>query len=597
MSKVVLNGNVIQVEGKVKKQQIAPWNPKMSMGTQEFADYQPASVREWSDCRGGIGMESEEAPTDRLAMSYSVETTKAKVFTLGPLKQQQYDLSDRAMLIGVDFDGVTYIICTGYVFYVNAATLTDCGDLSALSTPTDAIVFTDTTDTYLIICNGADVRYCSIAYGGSKNGAARSTINGYDRCSFDHRLIGVDAAGTTIFHSDRDNCDDAATGAMDSFPISGPWSAVYDIFSGQSLVADEEIIYMVTDVGLVTVDFHSMEAYLTELTWPKTTYAMKGMYWNASVFVATGSGISKLDKNISNDNWGPDADDGLPSTEVGYIYDMKGLTYWQVVAVSGGTNSIILKRQNSVGGWHEVYTSSAANIRCLHWSNLTAPARLYFAEAYTVQYVEFPDTTKDVNKVASYDRAVSGTIDFPRISKVSTIPKVALEIQALTEDCDVTSNHNEKIEIYLRRDDTTSWGSAVGTFSTDGKPTPIKLGATAGEGLEFYDIQVRAKLYRGTAVTTATPKLKSLALFFKPNPPPIWAWTFNMAARGDEAKRLLTNLATSKETTTMVKFYPTGDTRQTAKWVQVESMPSVADLDNIGQEERLTIVVSEVVAV
>ncbi len=593
-STVSLGGVTITIEGKIKKQQTAPWNPKLSMGTQEFADYQPASVREWSDVRGGIGLEREEAPTDRLEFSYGIETTKAKYISLGPLKTVLGAFTT-PLLLGADFEGATYFFGNSVSQYNNAGSLA-AADASPLATPTDVIVFTDATDTYLIYCNGSDVRYASVGYGGSKDWAALSTSDVKFMCAFDHRLIGVDAAGRTIYYSARDNCDDAAGGAMSSFNISGPWSAVYDMFSGQSLVIDDEIIYLITDIGMVTLDFFTRAAYLTELTWGKTASALKGMYWNASVFAATGSGISKVDRNVSNDNWGPDADDGLPSGYTGYVYDLIGLTYWQVIAISGGTNSSILKRQNSVGGWHQVYSSATDNIRAIHHSNLTTPSRLYFGEANNICYVDFPDISKDITKVSGYDYVLSGIIDFPKISKVSTIPKVALEIQALTEDCDiVTSNHNEKIEVYIRRDDTTSWGSAVGTFSTDGRPTPIKLGATAGEGLEFYDIQLRAKLYRGTASTEVSPKLKSLALFFKASPPPIYSWTFNMAARGMEAQRLLTSLATFKETSTMLKFYPDGDTRGTAKWVHLESMPSVLELDNIGQEQKLTVVVSEVV--
>ena len=101
--------------------------------------------------------------------------------------------------------------------------------------------------------------------------------------------------------------------------------------------------------------------------------------------------------------------------------------------------------------------------------------------------------------------------------------------------------------------------------------------------------------YRGTASVETSPVIKSICLYFKPNPEPVLSYSFNLAARGIEAKRIVADLESAKAATTLIKFYPDGDTRGTAKWVQIESMPSRMDLDNIAKEERLSIVVTEVV--
>jgi hypothetical protein len=210
--------------------------------------------------------------------------------------------------------------------------------------------------------------------------------------------------------------------------------------------------------------------------------------------------------------------------------------------------------------------------------------------------MDFPDITKDITKVTGFDFALSGSVILPRLAKVSTLPKIAVMVAATTKNCDaLTSNHNEKVEVYLRTNETDSWGSAIGTFSTNGRPTPIKLGSTAGAGTAFYDIQMKLIFYRGTASVEVTPVVKSICLYFKPNPEPVLSYSFNIAARGMEAKRIVTDLEAAKAATTLIKFYPDGDTRGTAKWVQVESMPSQQDLDNIAKEERLTVKVTEVV--
>lgn len=589
-NKVVLNAVPIIIEGRLTEQQVSPWSSKMSMGNLDFPDYQPASVRGWRDLRGGIGKDTEEEETNRISWSESCELTKSQCFTLGALRTVLGAFTT-PMLLGIDFEGYSVFFGNAVVMYNNAGTLTAADTTNHLSTPTDCIVFTDGTDSYLIYCNGADVRYTTNPT--SASWSALSTSDVKFMCAFDKRLIGVNSTGTTIFYSARDNCDDAAGGAMSSFAISGPWTAAYDIWEGKAFKDDTPVIYMLTDIGVVTIDFWARVAYMTDVTFPKTANAMKGCYWNASIIASNGAGISKATSGTFTDNWGPDDDDGLPADYIGYIYDMKALNHWLAIAVSGGTKSTILKRHSTVGGWHEIYSSSD-NMRALHHSNLTTIPRLYFGEANNICYVEFPDVTNDLSKVA-ITRAASSEFILPRLSKFTTLPKVAVEIQALTEDCDiVTSNHNEKIEIYMRKDDTTSWGSAVGTFSTNGRPSPVRLGATAGQGVSFYDLQLKVKLYRGTADTTATPKLKALALFYKPIQAAVLSWTFHVAARGEEAKRIITDLASAKSASTLISFYPDGDTTSTRHWVQIETMPTIHELEGIGKEQLLTVVVTEI---
>lgn len=588
-NKVVLNNVALLIEGGVTKAYINPWSAKMSMGSQDFADYVPASVREYKDARGGIGKEVEVEVTDRVAWSESMELTKEGYWTLGALATS-FDNFETPPLLMIDFEGKTYIWGTSKSEYTDGSTMATA-DSAALATPTDVIVFKDATDAYLIYCNGSDVRY-------SANGtswSALSTSNVKFMTAYDKRLLGVDATGTTIFYSDRDNCDDAAGGAMDSFSISGPWTAVYDMFAGTAFTTDDDVIYLVTDIGLVVVDFWTRVAYLSKVTWGKTSYALKGCEWNGSIFASNGPGLTKAAQGTFTDLWGPDADDGLPSGYTGYIYDMKPLTHWLAIAVSGGTYSSILKRHSTIGGWQQVYSSSS-NIRCIHHTTISSPNRLYFGDGNYIKYVDFPDVTKDVSKVSGFDFAAQGHVILPRLSKVTTLPKIAIMVAATTRDCDIaTENHTEKVEVYLRVNDTDSWGTTVGTFSTDGRPTPIKLGSTAGMGTAFYDIQMKLIFYRGTASVEVSPVIKSICLYFKPNPEPVLSYTFNIAARGIDAKRIITDLETAKASTTLINFYPDGDTRGTAKWVQVESLPSKQDLDNIGKDERLTIVVSEVV--
>lgn len=589
---VILNSNPIEIDGKVIERQVSPWSAKISTGSQEFADFLPCSIREYSDLTGGIGLDSEKSVTDRLMWSESAETTKAGEITSGPEALAVGALGATPLKI-IEFGGVEYVFSNSASHYNNSGTWTATGDASALATPTDAIVFKDSTATYLIVCNGSDVRYAATGYGGSQDWAALSTSDVKFLSSYDKRLIGINSTGTTVFYSDRDNCDSAAGGAMDSFAISGEWTTAYDLFTGKLLTTDEPVLYMMTDKGAIVIDFWTRVAYPMEVRYPTTSKALVGMYWNADVYCATGSGIAKLSPGVVNPDWGPDADDGLPSDYVGYIYDMIGISNWVVICVSGGTKSTILKRHVTKGGWHEVYSSSS-NIRCLMWSNITAPGYLYFQVGTGVYRLQFPDTTHDITKVSGYkynSGANCSVIILPALRSVSTIPKTAVAIDALTAGMSANVNAT----IYGRTDanitsnasaNWTSWGS----FNSNGHPTELALNSNVG--YSYNDVQLKVN-YSSNSNASA-PSLKALVLKYITRPAVVLSWEFNIAARGWDAKDIVTKLEAARSSGTLVNFSPDGDLNVSTKYVRIESLPHVKEMDDYSSERAYTVKVTEV---
>ena len=158
---VVINDKRVQIEGKITERQVSPWSGKINTGSTEFGDFAPCSIKEYSDLRGGVGVESEESDSDRLWSSTSVESTKARYITLGPLVVSAGDLATPPLQI-IDFESATYVFGTSVSKYWDGSAL-QTADSSPLTTPTDAIVVTDTTDTYLVVCNGTSVRYATAA--------------------------------------------------------------------------------------------------------------------------------------------------------------------------------------------------------------------------------------------------------------------------------------------------------------------------------------------------------------------------------------------------------------------------------------------------
>ncbi len=346
---ISLNGERYEVDETVgiTEKQTSPWLAQLGSSNVEFGNYSPADVEEYRDFRGGIGKESEEKRAQRLWWSESIETTKEGYVSLGPLVTTAGAFNATPLKI-LDFASETYAFATSQSSYWTG-TAWATADPSPLATPTDTIVFRDSTNDYLFACNGTAVRYCATGHGGSVDwGTLASAAGSKYFCSFDKRLIGVDSTGTTIYYSPRDNCD----GTWVSFNISGDYTAATDLFDGKLLSTGEPVIYMLTDTGLFVIDFYTQTCYKMEVRFPPTSNAMVGMYWNGAVYVATGAGIIRITSSTV-EPWGPDEDDGLPASYQGLVYDIIGISHWVIIAVSGGTYSSILKRHESSGGWHQ----------------------------------------------------------------------------------------------------------------------------------------------------------------------------------------------------------------------------------------------------
>ena len=581
MPYVTLNGHQIDIKGKVKERTISPWTAKISSGSVDFGSFQPCDIIEWADCRGGIGLEQSNAESDQIAWSESVETTKERYLTLGPLVTSGGDFTT-PLLKAIDLGSYTYFFGNSVSKYWTGSALAEA-DTSPLATPTDAIVYKDNTNTYLAVCNGTSARYATTGFGASKDWASLTSSPVKYFSTFDDRLIGLNATGTVVYYSAKGDIDSCAGGAMSSFNIAGPWTTAQKMFNGTLAGTEEPALFMVTDKGLIWIDFWTRKAYPMEVRY-NSQYALAGMYWNSEIYVGVDAGIIKVGSSLVS-QYGPDQKDGIPADYCGYIYDLLGISHWVVCAVSGGTCSSILKRHESLGGWHQVY-SSPYNIRCIYYSALTSPGKLWFGEGNSLKYVQLPDKTHDVTKTSGYTYAATGSIIFPRMTKLSIIPKTAIKIEALTGSLDADNT----IAVYYRIDTATDW-TLAGTFNTAGHPTAITLGTSAG--ISFNDIQVRVVLTRSTT-TTVTPVLKSLVLKYVPNPPAVQSWSFNIAARGAKSKQIIDWLVAARDATTLVTFSPVGNTSLSQKYVKVEQMPSEQDFEGAAVEKDYTVVVNEV---
>ncbi|KKL83092.1 hypothetical protein LCGC14_1978220, partial [marine sediment metagenome] len=229
-------------------------------------------------------------------------------------------------------------------------------------------------------------------------------IHGY-LANFDNRLYYIHNDGTHVCYSTAKDIDDYAGG----FELTGNYGTVYDFFAGKLLADGSNTLYFCGTEGLFSLDTTNELAYQQEVAYPPITNAGNvGMYWNANVWVSTGYGILKIAPSTAT-FVGPDQDDGLPSTYQGKVYDFATVNNWLVFCVNGGTTdkSSILKRNSSLGGNLQVYTTSTTNkpIAGIHHSpsSLYTNGRLWFGEGTGIKYMMFPDTTSNVKQISTYE--------------------------------------------------------------------------------------------------------------------------------------------------------------------------------------------------
>jgi len=397
---------------------------------------------------------------------------------------------------------------------------------------------------------------------------------------FENRLYGITSDGKTVTRSASKNIDSPGS----AFEITGNYGTVYDFFEGKLLADGTPTVYFCGTEGLFSLDTTNEIAYKQEVAYPPLTNAGNvGIYWNANVWVATGYGILKVAPSMAT-FVGPDQDDGLPSTYQGKVYDFATVNNWLVFCVNGGSTdkSSILKRNSTLGGNQQVYTTSAVNkaIACLHHSSssLYTNGRLWFGEGTTIKYGMMPDTTSNVKQIATYAYVNdSGYGTLPIFRKLAAISKTALGVAAITKSCDA----NEYVQVFYGLNGAAATTS-LGTFITSPKPTALTF--NSGLGTVFYTIQLAVKLFRGNT-TTNSPELESLMFYYLPTPSRISAWTFTVMANEDDSQEIFEAFEIIYDTNTLVAFFPSGDTAKTSYNVKLTQMPSRSWWEEAGARE------------
>jgi hypothetical protein len=593
MGKVSLDGNYYTVkDGTIQRRNINPRAARFETGTPGYSSFTQGSAEPYKGLRGGIGHKYHTSSgSEECYWSEGLDATHRSSIVQGP-KINTAGAFGKAPVKIIDFESGTYAIGDDRISKWNADTPAWDEKETGISDPIDAIVVTDSTDTYLVVSNATAAKY-------TVDGETWEDLTGCKGylALHDNKLYGF--YGTTLNYSPAKNID----GTWATCELSEDFGTVYGLFTAKSQVSDEPLLCLHTNNALFTIDPWVNEVYPYGISLGGHTNAGRaGMFWNSYIFVSTLGGIKKAAGKLVTDI-GPDQDDGLPSGYQGYVYDMcpAGDGSWMVFSVhnaSATDKSSIFKRHGTVGGNQQIYTSAANTaITCVHYSpsHMYTNGRLWWGEGTNVKYCMMPDFNTDVTQISSYEYvAASGKLVFPIFAPLEAFAKTAIRVRGSTKGC----TDDLKFTIYYRTDADcfsavgSDWETALGTFTAS--PSPTALAFEDGAGLAFKQIQFAVE--GATNSATSTPQLLSLEFDYDAPTNPISGWTFPVSVTRNDQADILGDLYTSQEKIPLLPFYPSGDSVHGTKyWVRIKNVAENITWDMFKRHGTVQVVVEELI--
>jgi len=552
MGQVLLDSKYYTVkDGTIQRRNINPRAARFETGVPGYSSFTRGSAEAWSGLRGGIGHKYQKSSgTEECYWSESLDGSHEMGIVLGP-KVNTAGTFGAAPVRIFDFESKTYAVGASKISEWSGSAWTPRE--TGIASPLDAIVVTDSTDTYAVV---SDATSAKKSMDGTTWGALTGCM-GY-LTLHDNKLYGF--YGTTLNYSPAKDVD----GTWDSCELFEDFGTVHGLFTARSQRTDEPLLCLHSTNALWTIDPWVNEVYPYLKLTGHSNAGKAGLFWNSYIFVSTLGGIKKIAGTLVTDI-GPDQNDGLPSGYQGYVSDMcvAGDGSWMVFSVNGGSanKSSIFKIHGTTGGIQQIYTTSAINtpINCVHYSpsHLYTNGRLWWGESTSVKYCMMPDYNADVTEIGSYEFVTtSGKLVYTVFRPLETHNKTAIRLRATTKGCDTNKKFN--INYRTNANCATAVGSnwtSLGSFASSPSPTDLEFGSSAG--IEFKSIQFAVD--GATNSSTATPELKSLEFDYDVGTKRIRGWTFNVVVGKADSKTIMGNLHTSQDRDTMLLFYPSGD--------------------------------------
>ena len=158
MREINLNGKYYKIHSDIIQRRLNPWKAKIGAGGLEYSDFQQAELEEYFDFRNGIGKKRGVGSDARQDWSEGIDFANEGQAVLGPLVTTAGTFGVAPVKI-IDFDGGTYAIGASKISKWNTGTSAWDSKDTSMALPIDAIVVTDSTDSYLVVSSATDAIY------------------------------------------------------------------------------------------------------------------------------------------------------------------------------------------------------------------------------------------------------------------------------------------------------------------------------------------------------------------------------------------------------------------------------------------------------
>ena len=201
MGKVLLDSKYYTVkDGTIQRRNINPRAARFETGIPGYSSFTQGSAEAWKGMRGGVGHKYHASSgTEEWYWSEGLDGTHRSGVILGP-KTNTAGTFGAAPVKIIDFESKTYAIGASKISQWNTGTSAWDSKETGIASPIDAIVVTDSTDTYLVVSDATSAKYTT-------DGTTWNTLTGCKGylALHDNKLYGFH--GTTLNYSPAKNID------------------------------------------------------------------------------------------------------------------------------------------------------------------------------------------------------------------------------------------------------------------------------------------------------------------------------------------------------------------------------------------------------
>ncbi len=555
---ISLGGRTFRLRGNPQRRLISQLPGKVTLGDWTNESNPIASVRSWTDRRGGVGTENDDPDAGQ----------DKTWFSTASLRHNKHHVLQRravatAVNAGIGSDETVQFVAelastifaiAGSKIYLYADSTDTWG--SSLNTfagaPTDVVTCPlNGVETLVVAQSGTGVDFTTDGSSWTNETVTTTDIAFMAWDVARSFLWGIDTSGATYFTANLANgwTQTATMRLRQGEPtrlLFGPGPA------------DEDLLYSATQIGLHVYDNANSRWIATRRQLPFHDQNGTGsVVFDESIFINSGLAVYKYSPGQEGitTQVGPDRFDGIPqlyqgatramaathtelflfidgsntagasdATEGGTFTD--GIHTGQRLGSGGGKSSIM--GWNTLG-WEFKWTSDIAGevaTANMLVSNSYNSYRLWWGSGSTIYYMVLPIGIENPNQVTNAQREPSSSTTEPLFDAgVDNQTRTALAW--IIDSQHPSSAEQITLKYQVNSDDSDSALTTVVTKKTSGVVTYPLPDAENQEGVPFSNIGPIVDMVRGPILTN-TPDLLRLSLIYKKAIKPMWGWDLVM---------------------------------------------------------------------